>query len=197
MREYKQKNRERLREQSRARYRASHPPVDRTGWTFDESGIRFCRSCLGRSKGKPKQGCQQPKHANEWEASKRRNNDYRRRIRAEARARGEIHQGGRGNLEIKMSRQRTTHQELRSIIFDRLGGPRCIWCGFSDPRALHFDHVNGGGGQHRRRVKTGTSYLRSLVDMPADQLRALLQVLCANCNSIKLHENQEWKRTDA
>ncbi len=76
--------------------------------------------------------------------------------------------------------------ELRRKVIVHLGG-RCCKCGFADERALQIDHVNGGGLKHRDLL--GSSYhvyKLALVDKTG-----MFQLLCANCNWIKVHENNE------
>jgi hypothetical protein len=76
------------------------------------------------------------------------------------------------------------HAALRKI--HEKYGSRCNVCGYdADERALHIDHVHGGGGADRRGG--GLSYyLRVLKDTTGKY-----QLLCANCNEIKTHEKSE------
>lgn len=67
-------------------------------------------------------------------------------------------------------------------------GAVCVRCGFDDVRALHIDHVNGGGRKESRSM-SATAYRRHLLAAPKDNY----QVLCANCNSIKRIENGEHR----
>lgn len=67
-------------------------------------------------------------------------------------------------------------------------GDVCVRCGFSDPRALQIDHVNGGGRQDAARRSANTYYRAVIKTVPGETY----QLLCANCNWIKRHENQEW-----
>jgi hypothetical protein len=66
-------------------------------------------------------------------------------------------------------------------------GNRCARCGFTDQRALSIDHVEGGGAEHRRNLKSN--------DICAWLMRNNFppgfQILCMNCQWIKRHENQE------
>lgn len=68
-----------------------------------------------------------------------------------------------------------------------------IECPFhcSDIRALTIDHINGGGLNHRKKIKcvNGTGFYRWLRDndYPSD-----FQVLCMNCQFIKRVENYEY-----
>lgn len=69
-----------------------------------------------------------------------------------------------------------------------LGG-KCVRCGFNDHRALQVDHVNGGGNQHRESIgHSASGFLNAIKKSPA-----LFQLLCANYNWIKRHENKELK----
>jgi hypothetical protein len=70
--------------------------------------------------------------------------------------------------------------------------PECIKCGFSDIRALQIDHVNGGGAIHYRQFKNNRpKYYKSMLDHLED-----FQILCANCNTIKVIENKERYGTE-
>lgn len=68
-------------------------------------------------------------------------------------------------------------------------GPRCHICGFDkDVRALQIDHVHGGGSAEIRGGRGAglAYYMRVLRDTTGRY-----QLLCANCNKIKRHENKE------
>jgi hypothetical protein len=68
-------------------------------------------------------------------------------------------------------------------------GPRCNVCGYDqDVRALQIDHVQGGGSAEIRHGHGAgiAYYLRVLHDATGPY-----QLLCANCNKIKRHENRE------
>ncbi len=75
-----------------------------------------------------------------------------------------------------------TSRLLRANLIDLLGG-KCVRCGFSDRRALQFDHKSGGIGHNR---PTGWAYTKHLMNAAAEDQ---LQLLCANCNWIKRHES--------
>jgi len=76
----------------------------------------------------------------------------------------------------------------KRILFNILGGPKCVRCGFTDIRALQFDHIDGDGRKERKNHSV--EYLGKYTKHPEDA-RMKLQVLCANCNWIKRHERQE------
>ena len=70
-------------------------------------------------------------------------------------------------------------------------GEQCIRCGFADRRALQLDHVNG-------RAKGEPKHLQlfekvRLIRSEPGLAMEMFQVLCANCNSIKRVENQEYR----
>lgn len=69
-----------------------------------------------------------------------------------------------------------------------LGG-RCIKCGFNDIRALHIDHKNGGGSRERGKNNLGWARLYKKIMQGGGRD---YQLLCANCNMIKRHEEKEF-----
>ena len=87
------------------------------------------------------------------------------------------------NPERYKANLRKTTRKLRREALALLGD-KCVMCGYSDERALCIDHVNGGGkkelskiGSHgvARKVRDGaTGY----------------QLLCANCNMIKMKQSR-------
>ena len=81
-------------------------------------------------------------------------------------------------------------QRMRAL---RALGGLCVRCGFSDPRALEIDHVNGDGdvdgpchGNGGRRTWLYCKIANGMVD------RSRFQVLCSNCHSIKTREERDW-----
>lgn len=81
---------------------------------------------------------------------------------------------------------RDTQSRLRSKVLEHFGG-ECFKCGISDKRVLQLDHVHGGGSKHIKGVSWSVRYQHAL-DNPN-----LYQLLCANCNWIKRHENREFR----
>ena len=67
-------------------------------------------------------------------------------------------------------------------------GDKCAKCGFVDRRALHIDHIFGGGSG-KNSGRNGGFYKRILNDIKSGEKK--YQILCANCNSIKRYENNE------
>lgn len=63
-------------------------------------------------------------------------------------------------------------------------GSICVRCGFSDERALQFDHIDGDGYLDR---EGNTACISVQILRGAGKY----QLLCANCNWIKKAENNE------
>ena len=65
--------------------------------------------------------------------------------------------------------------------------PACAYCGETDIRVLQVDHIEGGGGKHRKQlgISGGRSFYTWLrkCGFPKGY-----QVLCSNCNIIKDYE---------
>lgn len=76
-------------------------------------------------------------------------------------------------------------RRLRAEVLEKLGG-KCVRCGFSDRRALHVDHVYGGGTVERLVLGTSALWRKVLADN-----KGRYQLLCANCNAIKRYEEKE------
>lgn len=70
------------------------------------------------------------------------------------------------------------HREFKRQVFEAYGND-CSCCGESELKFLSVDHVNGGGGEHRRAVGGGTAVLAEIVrrNFPEE-----FTVLCFNCN---------------
>lgn len=81
--------------------------------------------------------------------------------------------------------QRDYHHNLKQELFTILGWC-CVKCGFSDVRALQFDHISGGGTKEMlsKFSNSPRRMYRYYVDHP-EEAKQKLQVLCANCNWIK------------
>jgi hypothetical protein len=93
------------------------------------------------------------------------------------------------NKDSWNEKRRQQRQELRLMLSNVLGSYACERCGFHEPAiCLQFDHKHGGGERDRKlkRLKD-VEFLRYYVKHPAEAKRDL-QVLCANCNAIKRHE---------
>lgn len=85
--------------------------------------------------------------------------------------------------------EREYRLKRKLAIFELLGSV-CRKCGFDDHRALQIDHVAGGG--HTERETYGTNLWKYYKRIKANPER--YQLLCANCNWIKRHENDENRK---
>lgn len=88
--------------------------------------------------------------------------------------------------------KRGKQAELRHQVIQMLGG-KCIKCRISDERVLQIDHINGGDRQDTKRYKNRISFYRDILKTKDDKN---YQVLCANCNWIKRHENKEFDQPE-
>ena len=69
------------------------------------------------------------------------------------------------------------------VHYSGINPPRCKWCNIDDIDVLCIDHINGGGNEHRRRLRLGgRPFLQWL---RADNYPEGYQVLCWNCNAKK------------
>ena len=75
---------------------------------------------------------------------------------------------------------------VRRAIIELLGS-ECVRCGNNDFRVLQVDHINGDGAIDRLKSSSYEKYLKE----PLEAIKKL-QVLCANCNWIKRHEEREY-----
>ncbi len=71
-------------------------------------------------------------------------------------------------------------------------GPKCSKCGVTDPRILQLDHISGGGTTERKKIGWAKRLYRTL---ELSNYPPGFQVLCVNCNFIKLHDNEELKHS--
>lgn len=96
--------------------------------------------------------------------------------------------------ENRLLRTRETYRKIKqrklNLILE-LGGGCCKRCGFSDPRALQVDHVNGDGWLERKKKVV----VRVLPDNLIIQgfREGKYQLLCCNCNWIKRDEEGEHR----
>jgi len=93
-------------------------------------------------------------------------------------------------IRYKEGRRPVKARTIRTKIVDLLGA-KCCRCGFSDVRALQIDHVLGNGCKERKTMSQSKLYgkIYNLIATKKDFGR--YQILCANCNWIKKHENKE------
>lgn len=74
-------------------------------------------------------------------------------------------------------------------------GDKCVSCGFADMRTLQIDHIQGGGEEERRAMGGGAGTYVHYLKNP-EKARTALQILCVNCNWIKLSQLRESSSMD-
>jgi hypothetical protein len=88
------------------------------------------------------------------------------------------------------SEKKRRNVALRKKAVDALGGC-CKTCGNLDYRCLQIDHINGNGERDRNNFSAHTRY--SWIVENQEDAKNFYQILCANCNWIKRHENNEHR----
>lgn len=92
------------------------------------------------------------------------------------------------NPQLIRDRNNERYSSLKDEVYQALGNI-CSRCGFNDSRALQIDHVRGNGREDRKKFFSSMyryySHVLKLIDSGD------YQILCANCNWIKRHENKE------
>lgn len=100
------------------------------------------------------------------------------------------------NREKLLKRTRDFQVARRRFILESLGN-KCSCCGFDDVRALQIDHINSGGVKEISSFGCYSRYATSLYKMLNEDREVFLlkfQLLCANCNWIKRHTNNEFSQ---
>jgi len=82
--------------------------------------------------------------------------------------------------------------KIRSSIFEFFNN-KCVNCGFNDIRALQIDHINGGGSKERKLIGANSTFYKQVFESLTNKENKY-QLLCANCNWIKRHDNNELKK---
>jgi hypothetical protein len=94
------------------------------------------------------------------------------------------------NNKKRKVRRPIKDKERSNCLFFILGGYKCVKCGFHDHRASERDHINDDGYLDNQRFSDDRSRDLYYVYHP-EEARKKLQVLCANCNSIKEKNRRE------
>lgn len=84
----------------------------------------------------------------------------------------------------KQGRQRHVESRLRALRhYSPTDPPSCACCGEDEPAFLAIDHINGGGHQHRKRMRRGRGGVSSIQFwLEANGYPDGFRVLCHNCN---------------
>ena len=101
-----------------------------------------------------------------------------------------IKEDSKGYYEGRRKIVKKQSDKCREIVLTYLGD-KCVYCGFTDKRALVLDHIKSDGW-HDRKLHKGN--LCSYYSTRLDKLKDNIQLLCSNCNIIKAKENKEFGR---
>lgn len=83
------------------------------------------------------------------------------------------------------------YYRINAEMYSLLGG-KCKHCNIDDPRVFQIDHVDGGGNSRKIKNRSGQGLRRQMLQEIREGSERY-QLLCANCNIIKKHENGEIK----
>jgi predicted Zn-ribbon and HTH transcriptional regulator len=98
------------------------------------------------------------------------------------------------NKEFYAKQRKLKRIAKRLQLCDILGSRVCVRCGYSDVRALQFDHINGNGRKSLIQDFKQPSLRDKILNyyiMNPELAKKTFQVLCANCNWIKRHDKNE------
>jgi len=83
-------------------------------------------------------------------------------------------------------------RKRRLQLLEIVGKTKCINCGIKDPRVLQLDHIDGKGNLDKKRF-VGSSHKLGYYIRNSGEAQRNLQILCANCHSIKTYESGDYK----
>jgi hypothetical protein len=90
-----------------------------------------------------------------------------------------------------IARRKVSVQKYRTAVLTLLGDV-CCQCGYSQRPALQIDHVRGGGKEQFRKLGNTEKYYKHIIQQLTLGSKEY-QLLCANCNQLKRHNNGESK----
>ena len=80
--------------------------------------------------------------------------------------------------------------EARSKIISLLGS-KCKTCGCKEFNVLQIDHIKGGGIKDKAKWNSPLNYYLHIIYLIEQNVNFDYQLLCANCNWQKRHDNNE------
>jgi hypothetical protein len=94
--------------------------------------------------------------------------------------------------QYRSDSRQSTRTQIFQILADSGVRIRCVQCGYdTDIRALQFDHINGRGRHEQKKVFPNHEMMCRYYAEHPDEAKTKLQILCANCNCIKVYTNNE------
>lgn len=79
----------------------------------------------------------------------------------------------------RLNREENTRLKLETFTTYSNGSPICTLCNEDDFDVLSLDHINGGGGQERKRLNGSYALFRKL---RREGFPTGYRILCMNCN---------------
>jgi hypothetical protein len=77
--------------------------------------------------------------------------------------------------------QKGARTKIKKEVIEHYGGVKCVCCGENHIEFLCIDHINGGGNEHRRRIKCGGG-VSFCWWLKKNNFPEGYRVLCFNCN---------------
>lgn len=87
------------------------------------------------------------------------------------------------------TKHRIYRQRNKNFVYNYLHTHPCVKCGYSDIRALDFDHINKE--DKKENIKVLMNGTVSIVKLQSEIDKC--QVLCANCHRIKTMECEDFR----
>ena len=88
---------------------------------------------------------------------------------------------------------KTRRDRIRKELIDFLGGS-CRNCGYENILALQVDHIFSDAKKDRQRFKNDLYVMYFYYLSHPKEAKERVQVLCANCNRLKVYSHNEMKR---
>lgn len=79
------------------------------------------------------------------------------------------------------AKRKARHWKLKIEVWENYGGAVCSCCGIIEREFLTIDHINGGGGKHRKELRaSGSQHIYQW--LKKNNYPEGYRVLCMNCN---------------
>ena len=92
--------------------------------------------------------------------------------------------------KVRNTTGKKTYRDQRQSLIKILGGFKCKKCGYDDNiLALQIDHIQNTGHLDKKRFGRRDELFRYYISHPLEAIE-VLQVLCANCNQIRIWEKK-------